>query len=248
MTTTQDSLLIQDINSDLLLLKDGSATLVLKVGAVNFGLLSPKEQLAIIDNFAQLLNSLSFSIQIIIQSIKLDISSYLTLLDNAQKLQNNPLLSAMMSRYRNFVQQTIKENEVLDKNFYITINVSSLELGLSLKSNPLSQLPKIKAIIWPRRDQLIRQLSRVGIKAEQLKDAQLVKLFFGIYNQTINSKVVAPVQVSPVKLAAPKPTAPPPFQPAPATIPFTPIAPAGLSSNLARKSHPFVVEELGDNV
>ncbi|QQG43755.1 MAG: hypothetical protein HYW45_01900 [Candidatus Daviesbacteria bacterium] len=248
MTKTQNSLTVQDINSDLLLLKDGGATLVLKVGAVNFGLLSQKEQLAIVDSFAQLLNSLSFPIQIIIQSIKLDISSYLTLLDSAQKLQNNPLLSAMMTRYRNFIQQTIKENEVLDKNFYIAINVSSLELGLSLKPNSLSQLPKIKAIILPRRDQIIRQLSRAGIKAEQLKNAQLVKLFFNIYNQTISTKIVTPVQVPPVKLAAPQVAATPfPTQPKPTPIPITPTS--NFFPNLARaKTHPFVVEELGDNI
>lgn len=244
MKRTQDNLVIKDINSDLLLLKNGSATLVLRVGAVNFGLMSQKEQLAIVDSFAQLLNSLSFPIQIIIQSIKLDISSYLLLLDAAQKLQNNPLLSAMMGRYRNFIQQTIKEQEVLDKNFYIAINVSSLELGLSLNSTPLGQLAKIKAIILPRRDQIIRQLARASIKAEQLKNSDLVKLFFNIYNQTVSSKQIAPVQISPVKLAAPQ-AATAPVSSAPA--PF--ILQGNFLPNSSRtKTHPFVVEELGDNI
>lgn len=244
MKKTQDNLIIKDINSNLLLLKDGSATLVLKVGAVNFGLMSQKEQLAIVDSFAQLLNSLSFPIQIIIQSIKLDISSYLRLLDAAQKMQNNPLLSAMMSRYRNFVQQTIKEQEVLDKNFYIAVNVSSLELGLSLKSNPLSQLTKIKAIVLPRRDQIIRQLARASIKAEQLKNSELVKLFFNIYNQTISSKMLTPVRVSPVKLAAPQ------VATAPVSSTPTPFIPQGnfLPSSNRAKTHPFVVEELTDSI
>ncbi len=244
MKKTQDNLTIKDIDSDLLLLKDGSATLVLRVGAVNFGLMSQKEQLAIADSFAQLLNSLSFPIQIIIQSIKLDISSYLLLLDAAQKMQNNPLLSAMMSRYRNFIQQTIKENEVLDKSFYIAINVSSLELGLSLKSNPAGQLAKIKATVLPRRDQIIRQLGRAGIKAEQLKNSELVKLFFNIYNQAISSKTITPVQVSPVKLAAPQTTA------APVSTTPTPVIPQSnfLPSSNRAKTHPFVVEELTDSI
>ena len=38
--TTQDFLEIEDINQDLLLLKDGSAALVITTSAVNFGLLS----------------------------------------------------------------------------------------------------------------------------------------------------------------------------------------------------------------
>ncbi len=65
--TTQDHLPIQDITNDLVILKDGSVAMVIKTSAVNFDLLSEREQLAIIDAFAGLLNSLSFAIQIIIR-------------------------------------------------------------------------------------------------------------------------------------------------------------------------------------
>src|SRR3989338_9353139 len=159
MNTTQQHLLISDIKDDILILKNGGGALVLQVGAVNFGLLSEREQIAIISSFAQMLNSLSFSIQILIFSERLNINSYLVLLDKAQKLQSNPMLSNMIINYRQFIQNTIKENEVLDKKFYIVIPLFSLELGLAPTRVVLQQ--KIKTILLPRRDQIRRQLSRV---------------------------------------------------------------------------------------
>ena len=121
MNTTQQHLLISDIRDDILILKNGGGALVLQVSAVNFGLLSDREQIAIISSFAQMLNSLSFPIQIVIRSERLNISSYLNLLDVSQKAQTNPLLSQMIGSYRQFIQKTIKENDVLDKKFYLVV-------------------------------------------------------------------------------------------------------------------------------
>lgn len=180
MSTTQQHLLISDIRDDICLLKNGGGALILQVSAVNFGLLSQREQIAIISAFAQMLNSLSFSIQIVIRSERLNISSYLNLLDQAQKAQTNTLLAKLIANYRQFIQTTIKENEVLDKKFYVVIPLYALELGLTASKESLEQ--KIKTVLLPRRDQIIRQLSRVGLKASQLTDAKLIELFYDIYN------------------------------------------------------------------
>ncbi len=99
MSTTQSHLSIADIKDDILLLKDGGGAMVMQVNAVNFGLLSQEEQIAIISSFAQMLNSLSFSIQILIRSERLDISSYVTLLSQALAGQANPLLAQIMRGY-----------------------------------------------------------------------------------------------------------------------------------------------------
>ena len=72
--STQDHLDIEDIADDGIILKNGSAAIVLTVTALNFGLLSEKEQDAMIYAYAALLNSLTFSIQIIVRSRSTDIS------------------------------------------------------------------------------------------------------------------------------------------------------------------------------
>ncbi len=251
MNTTQQHLSIADIQDDILLLKNGGGALVLQVSAVNFGLLSDREQVAIISAFAQMLNSLSFSIQIVIHSERLNISSYLKRLDNAQKAQTNPLLSQMIMEYKQFIQATIKENEVLDKKFYVVIPLFAIELGLTASKESLEQ--KIKTVLLPRRDQIIRQLSRVGLKAVQLTKQELIEVFYDIYNgqveekpsgQTINPEELAVRLKQPATQtftsgeSASVGTKPTPEVSSPVQ---TPIPPA---TTQAVRTHPFVVEEL----
>lgn len=243
MNTTQDHLAIKDIDNDILLLKNGGGALLLSVSAVNFGLLSDREQMAIISAFAQMLNSLSFSIQIVIMSERLNISSYLTLLNNAQKAQGNPLLSEMITNYKTFIQKTIKENEVLDKKFYIVVPLFSIELGITASKENLQQ--KIKTVLFPRRDQIIRQLGRVGLKAVQITKKELLKLFYDIYNGGVLEEKTQSTPINPqdlaVKLKSPQ-SMPVPETPAPqsTTVPSQP--PVVITQN--SRTHPFVVEEL----
>ncbi|MBI2596671.1 hypothetical protein HYW41_00760 [Candidatus Daviesbacteria bacterium] len=239
MNTTQDHLLISDIQEDILLLKNGGGALVLQVSAVNFGLLSDREQIAIISSFAQMLNSLSFSIQILVYSERLNISSYLNLLDKAKQTQTNPLLSNMILSYRQFIQTTIKDNDVLDKKFFVIIPLYSLELGITASKENLEQ--KIKTVLFPRRDQIIRQLNRVGLKATQLTKQKLIETFYDIYNgQFVQNIAAGPKQ----------PVSPPPPTPVPASTGQTSTSPASMTQTppiqqtQAAKNHPFVVEEL----
>lgn len=182
MPNTKDFMPIEKIADNLVILKDGSITMVLQTSAVNFDLLSENEQLAIIGSFAALLNSLSFSIQILIRSKKLDISHYLNTLRAAESKQTNPLLQLMMQRYRAFVAAIIRDNEVLDKQFYVILSVSPIEIGVVSSSNYEKNLPKALNILEPRRDHILKQLSRIGLKSTQLDNERLIKLFYDIYN------------------------------------------------------------------
>ncbi len=184
---------IEDIDHDIILFVDGSCALVMATTAVNFSLLSEKEQEAIIYSYAGLLNSLSFPIQILIRSQYKDITAYLQLLEEQERKQKNPKLAQSIHHYRTFVAATVKEKDVLDKKFYLIIPFSNLELGTSPKlllGNKKTGLPYAKSYIFeaaltvliPKRDQFVRLLGRIGLKANQLNNEQLVKLFFTIYN------------------------------------------------------------------
>ncbi len=269
MYTTQSHLSIADIQDDILLLKDGGGALVLQVSAVNFGLLSEREQVAIISSFAQMLNSLSFSIQIMIHSERLHITSYLELLDKAKKAQTNPLLSQMITQYKQFIQSTIKENEVLDKKFYIVIPLFALELGITASKERLEQ--KIKTVLWPRRDQIIRQLARVGLNADQLSRRELIEIFYDIYNsenyslpkevyngEALEQSITQPVSPeqlavrlkNPQPISVSQPTSSPISQSTnqiadtPTYPPGAPVSPGTPTITQSTRTHPFVVEEL----
>lgn len=257
MASTQQHIPVQEITDNLAILKDGSYVVILETSAVNFDLLSDNEQLAIISSFAGLLNSLSFSIQIVIRSKQLDISSYVKLLNQAQSQQANPLLKQMMARYRVFIETIIRENEVLDKQFYVVISVSSLELGVG--TDHKARLQKAKTILEPRTDHIIRQLGRIGLRASQLDNERLVKLFYDIYNEQYSE---AATEKTETMSTQPQVQVPIPNQQINPPYPQQPITPSGQPSVVnpqfapqrpqpyiqrPSSNNPFVVEELPDD-
>src|SRR3989337_4010447 len=99
-STTQKHLPVADITNDITIYKDGGAALVMESTSLNFGLLSEKEQAAVIAAYAALINSLSFSIQIMVRTQRKDISSYITYLDQQAQKLTHPLLKKLMGDYR----------------------------------------------------------------------------------------------------------------------------------------------------
>lgn len=224
--STQEHLPLEDVRDDLVILKDGGAALVLQTTAVNFGLLSEDEQDATIFAFAGLLNSLNFPIQIVVRSKKLDITAYLNLVDGQIQKQKNEDLKKQMQKYKDFISVIISENKVLDKRFYVAIPFLPTELGLKAikgifgtpKKLPYSKeyiLERAKTALYPKKDHLIKQLARIGLRVQQLSTQQLIELFYDIYN---------PAQVGLAKLAtkAGEYTSPTLVEPAVA-VPPTPV-------------------------
>ncbi|MBI3380231.1 hypothetical protein HY029_05750 [Candidatus Gottesmanbacteria bacterium] len=197
--TTQEFLEIEDIKEDLIILKNGSVALVLETAAVNFGLLSEEEQDSLIYAYASLLNSLSFPLQVSILSRRMDISSYIELIGNVEQNQTNPVMKERLQRYREFILSIVKENKVLEKKFYLCIPFSALELGVKSALGGKSKLPfpkdyiisRAKTSLFPKRDHLLRQLSRIGLKGRQLTTQELVELFFNVYNPTNTGEKLA---------------------------------------------------------
>lgn len=192
--TTQDFLDVEDIKEDLIIFRDGSCSLLLETTAVNFGLLSEEEQEAIIYSYAALLNSLSFAVQIAIISKRMDISSYLDLISKEEEEQTSGKTKAQLQKYYQFILAVVKENRVLEKKFYFVIPFSPLELGIRAVSSLLpssgKKLPfpkeyiisRAKTSLFPKRDHLVRQLGRIGIKSRQLTTQQITEVIYNILN------------------------------------------------------------------
>jgi type IV secretory pathway VirB4 component len=200
VSTTQEHLDVLDIKDDVVLLKNGTACAVLQTTAVNFDLLSEIEQDAIIAAFSMLLNSITFPLQVVLRSKKLDISKYIEKVEKVESKITDPLLKYQMESYRKFVQEFITENEVLDKRFYIIIpSVGSG--GEAPGSGPFDWIGKLmgkhkkvvtvnvektlaeaKVQLEPKVDHMRKEFNRLGIKATVLTTQELVELYFDIYN------------------------------------------------------------------
>ena len=77
--STQNLVSISEIRDNVLLLKDGSMRAIIGVSAINFELRSEDEQIAIVRNFQQFVNSLDFPLHISMISRQLHIDDYLKL-------------------------------------------------------------------------------------------------------------------------------------------------------------------------
>ena len=199
--TTQEHLPIEDIQGNLVILKDGSCAMILSVSSVNFDLLSEREQEAIIYAYGALLNSLTFSIQIMIRSQRKDISSYLEILEKQEiKKTGSPLMVKLINSYRKFVADMVKKNNVLDKKFYVVIPFSALELGVAQTLTSIFRrnqglpfpedyiLAKAQTALAPKKDHLIRLFARIGLVAKQLENKELIRLYYLIYNSEKSQK------------------------------------------------------------
>ena len=193
-STTQAHLPVADITNDIVIYKDGGAALVMESTSLNFGLLSEKEQSAVIAAYAAMINSLSFGIQITVVTQRKDISKYLNYLEEQSKREMTPLLRKLLESYKGFINDSVKKKNVLGKRFFITIPLSPFELGtaksiqsVTTRSGPLPfqksyVIKKVKITLYPRRDHIVRQAGRLGIKLRQLKTEELIELFYKVYN------------------------------------------------------------------
>jgi hypothetical protein len=190
-TPTQKFIEITDIIDDIVILANGNACLIIEVMATNFSLLSAEEQGAEINSYASLLNALSFSIQIVILTKRLDISAYVKLLDEETNKAQDQTLAKQIGLYRNFIQELVKVNTILDKKFLIVIPYSSLEKGISGATQTIGDnnskndfLAGAKAALYSKADSVHSQLRRLNLKSETLSKEKLTKLFYNIFNDS----------------------------------------------------------------
>lgn len=194
--STQDFLEIEDIVDDVILLKGNGAATVIEVGAVNFYLLSAEEQSSMIYAYSGLLNSLSFPIQIVILSKKMDISNYLEYVDTKIAQQKQPILQKTLTSYKEFIKTVIKKNSVLEKRFFFIIPFNALEMGVAgtQKLDKEYVVTRAKTSLYPKRDHLLRLLAKIGLRATVGQKKEIVELFYNIYNPSAVGRQLAPIE------------------------------------------------------
>ena len=92
--------------------------------SLNFALKSDDEQKAIIGGFQNFLNTLDFSVEIVIHSRKTDIRPYLGLLEERMGAQTNELMRVQVREYIGFIRNFIEGADIMTKTFYIVVPYS----------------------------------------------------------------------------------------------------------------------------
>lgn len=193
--STQEFVPIKEVRDGYAILKDGSMRALVMTSSLNFALKSQEEQNAILYQFQDLLNSLDFSIEIFIQSRKLDIRPYLALLEERVKAQVIDLMKIQTQEYIGFIKNFTQTTNIMAKTFFIVIPYTPAvvqtksALKLFKKGETEESKRKDDEIFEENRAQLEERISvveqglvRCGVRVVQLGTEEIVELFYKLFN------------------------------------------------------------------
>lgn len=181
-SSTQNFIEITDIVDDIVFLKGRGACSILEVSSVNFFLLSQDEQNARIYGYMSLLNSLSFAIQIVIVSKKIDLSAYTSSLEHKISVTQNARVKEHLTLYKEFIQELIKGEGLLDKKTYVVIPFTALELGPTTAKKGFNT--RLSENVASKRSNVMTQIERIGLSSRVIKAEELARIFFELFNQS----------------------------------------------------------------
>lgn len=196
--STVKHLPFSEIKEDVVIMKDASLRAVLDVSSLNFALKGEDEQNAIINGYVQMLNSLDFPIQVVIQSRKLDITNYLSMLSAKAKVQTNELLKVQILEYKQYVKELVSVADIMQKKFYIVVPYSAV----NTKGKQKNYWQRVNEVIFPgstiriskakfqkykididrRTSQVASGLTSIGLEVKQLDTRGLIDLYYQAYN------------------------------------------------------------------
>jgi len=191
---TQQFVPVKEIRNGVVVLKDGGYRGVLICSSINFGLKSDDEQHAIILGFQNFLNTIDFSIQIVVNSRKMDLRPYLALLEEKAPEQKIELMRIQLREYIEFVRSFADQANIMTKSFYIVVpysaNVSTAN-AISFLRRESTAVKNASADTSFEEDRLqleqrlalvVGGLAGTGVRAVPLGTEELIELFYRSFN------------------------------------------------------------------
>jgi hypothetical protein len=185
---------VKEIRSGVVMLKDGGYRAALICSSINFGLKSADEQRAVMLGFQNFLNTLDFSIQIVVNSRKMDLRPYLALLAEKASAQKTELMRIQLREYIEFVRSFTDQANIMTKSFYIVVpyspRVSAREaVGFLRGGNSETKNAAASASFEEDRAQLQQRLSLIanglagtGVRAVPLGTEEMIELLYRSFN------------------------------------------------------------------
>jgi len=191
---TQQFVPIKEIRNGIIILKDGGYRGVLICSSINFGLKSEEEQRAITLGFQNFLNTLDFSIQIVVNSRKMDLRPYLTLLEQKGPEQKTELMRIQLREYIEFIRSFADQANIMTKSFYVVVSyaphtttahaMSFLRHDSASEKNTASStsFEEDLAQLEQRLSLVAGGLSGTGVRAVPLGTEEIIELLYRSFN------------------------------------------------------------------
>ena len=192
---TQSFVPVQEVRNGVIVLKDGGYRGVLMCSSVNFSLKSEDEQRGIIGGFQSFINTLDFSVQIVVHSRKMDIRPYLALLQQRMDIQSTELMRLQLREYLSFIENFVEGADIMTKMFYVVVPYApagSTEVAKSLgfgkkKSTSVEEsqendFEEYRVQLEQRMALVAGGLSSSGLRAIPLGTEEIIELLYRSFN------------------------------------------------------------------
>jgi len=186
---------IDQIRDDLIVLKDGGLRAIMMCTSVNFALKSTEEQDALIYKYQGFLNSLDFSIQIMVASRNFVIDPYIKALQLKEREQANELLRIQTAEYIEFIKGLTEMANIMTESFYVVIPFAPIAIKKIESKTKLfgkkgqaetklqeQEFLECKNQLWQRVEFVASGLRGCSIKSAPLVTEELIELFYKFYN------------------------------------------------------------------
>jgi len=205
---SQNFVPVKEIRNGTIIMEDGSFNTMLLVTSLNFALKSYDEQMAVMAQFQNFINSLEFPIQISIQSRRLDIRPYMASLEEKRREEQNDLVKMQIGEYAEFIRNFTESVNIMEKKFFVVISYtpalaggntgtpSGLLSGLfggSGKDNKLVEdewFEETKSQLEQRTDLVAAGIGRTGLKVVRLGTEEVIEVLYRIFNPGESEKPV----------------------------------------------------------
>ena len=155
--SVQEWLPFDKITDDGIIINQNKYIKIIKVIPINYDLKSNLEKESILNSYKLFLKVCDFDIQILVQSKKEDLSSYISKMNNQNFIEKNNSIKKISQSFIDYIKNQNKVKNSSSKNFYILINY--------LLENPKNDLNNLKFIKENLKEKFFKikdSLSRCG--------------------------------------------------------------------------------------
>jgi hypothetical protein len=185
---------VKEVRNGVVILKDGGYRGILMCSSVNFALKSEDEQKGIIGGFQNFLNTLDFSVQIVVHSRRMDIRPYLALLQERLQVQSTELMRLQLREYMAFIQNFIEGSDIMTKIFYVVVpyapgggteianSFSAFGKHSSSATAEADNFEQYRVQLEQRLSLVASGLTSAGLRAVPLGTEEIIELLYHSFN------------------------------------------------------------------
>ena len=178
---------------DVLVLAGGAHRAILEVGSVNFAVLDPPAQEALVAGYAAVLNGLTFPVQLLVRVTHLDLDRYLDDLDARARQEPNPALAHLATDQAASLRRRARSQTLLERRCYLVVPADDAGPGPGSPWAVLAGLfgrrraaPHVAGAAARKQlafrcDELVGQLGRCGLGARRLRSGELLHLYYACW-------------------------------------------------------------------